>query len=278
MGGGGFGFTFDPSSFFLGIIDSLIAVINAIISALVFLFNLLVVVVNFLYAALVTIATALVNAVKLIARGFIHVISDIIHGRFLHLFQDYLDLKAKITAWLQPILDFLKKVKALFDKYVLAPLLRTINLIQKIRQFLVIFRILGFKWAAKLDNQLAALEQRLVRNTLVLQSWLNFAISILSLVIDPSLILRRNFLLASLLSFLGAVKRVVFFGWSRSPTPDEAKQMQQSRQLLAPKSQLLVAGVVKNPQYDPAVQTMLDNMDAAVADYKRTGSYSPQGA
>jgi hypothetical protein len=90
--------------------------------------------------------------------------------------------------------------------------------------------------------------------------------------------MRKNFLLASQLSVLGAVKRVVFFGWNRTPTADETKQMQEGRQLLAPKTQLLVSGAVKSPHYNPAVQAMLQNMDAAIADYKQTGSYSPQGA
>jgi len=278
MGDGGLGGGFDPGQFFGGIIDSLVGIINAIIAALVFLFNLLVAVFQFLYAALVAIANALVTGIKLIARGFAHVISDIVHGRFLHLFQDYLDLKAKLTAWLAPVLRILHRIKAIFDKFVLAPLLRYINLIQQMRKFLVVFRILGFKWAKKLDAQLADMERRVVQNVLVLESWINFAISAVSLIMDPSLIMRKNFLLASLLSFLGAVKRVVFFGWNRTPTADETKQMQQGRQLLAPKTQLLVSGPVKGAQYDPAVQAMLRNMDAAIVDYKQTGSYSPQGA
>lgn len=267
MGDGGFFGGYDPGQFFGGIIDSLVGIINAIIAALVFLFNLLVAVFQFLYAALVAIAQALVTGIKLIARGFAHVISDIVHGRFLHLFQDYLDLKAKLTAWLAPVLRLLHRIKAIFDKFVLAPLLRYINLIQQMRKFLVVFRILGFKWAKKLDAQLADMERRVVQNVLVLESWINFAISAVSLIMDPSLIMRKNFLLASLLSFLGAVKRVVFFGANRTPSSDETKQAHQDNAALAPQTHLLESGFGHGAVYYPTVQRILPCLDAAVSYY-----------
>lgn len=272
MGDGGLGGGFDPSQFFGGIIDSLVGIINAIIAALVFLFNLLVAVFQFLYAALVAIAQALVTGIKLIARGFAHVISDIVHGRFLHLFQDYLDLKAKLTAWLAPVLRLLHRIKAIFDKFVLAPLLRYINLIQQMRKFLVVFRILGFKWAKKLDAQLADMERRVVQNVLVLESWINFAISAVSLIMDPSLIMRKNFLLASLLSFLGAVKRVVFFGANRTPTADETKQAQQNKAALSQTTHLIQSGFGKTAVYYPTVQTISDRMNGMLANYASKGT------
>jgi hypothetical protein len=267
VGDGPLGGGFDAGAFFSGIVDSIVGIINSIIAALVFLFNLLAAAFQFLYSALVAIANAVVTAVKVIARGFIHVLSDIVHGRFLHLFQDYLDLKAKITAWLAPVLRILARIRALFNQFVLAPLLRFINLIQHIRQFLTVFRLLGFKWAKRLDNSLVKLEQKVVTNTLVLQAWVNLAISVLDLIVDPSLIFRKNFLLASLLSFLGAVKRVVFFGANRTPSTDEIKQAHQDNAALAPQTHLLEHGFGAGAQYYPTVASMLPNMDAALAYY-----------
>jgi len=272
MGDGPLGGGFDPGQFFGGIIDSLVGIINAIIAALVFLFNLLVAVFQFLYAALVAIAQALVTGIKLIARGFAHVISDIVHGRFLHLFQDYLDLKAKLTAWLAPVLRILHRIKAIFDKFVLAPLMRYINLIQQMRKFLVVFRILGFKWAKKLDAQLADMERRVVQNVLVLESWINFAISAVSLIVDQSLIMRKNFLLASLLSFLGAVKRVVFFGANRTPSSDETKQSQQDKAALSPTTHLIQSGFGSTAVYYPTVARMNERMDQMLANYASKGT------
>lgn len=258
---------FNPSSFFSGVIASIVAAIDAIVAALNYMWKILVAAINYAWNALLAVAKVVAAGVKLIARGFIHVLNDIVHGRFLHLFKDYLDLKAKITAWLAPVLRVLQRIRQIYQQLVLAPLLRFINLIQHIRQFLVVFRLLGFKWAKRLDNSLTNIEQKVVKNTLVLQAWINLAISVLDLAIDPSLILRKNFLLASLLSFLGAVKRVVFFGANRTPSTDEIKQSRQDTAALAPQTHLLEAGFGEHAQYYPTVASMLPNMDAALHYY-----------
>jgi hypothetical protein len=259
---------FDPGSFFGGVIATIVQAINAIIAALVYLWQLLILVFQFLYNALVAIVNALIKVVQIVVRGFVHFFTTILPNFLQRLYQDYLDLKAKITAWLSPVLRILLRIRQLFQQYVLAPLLRTINLIQHIRQFLVIFRLLGFKWAARLDNYLTKIEQKLIQNTLVLQSWINLAISVLDLIIDPSMILRGNFLLASLLAFLGAVKRVVFFGANRTPSTDETKQAQQDSGSLSKGSNLLVSGFGSDATYSPTATRMLPCIDSAIAYYQ----------
>lgn len=272
-GDGGSGFSFDPGAFFGGIIDTIIAVINAIINALVYLFNLLVAAFQFLYTALVAVANVLVKGVKLIARGLIHVIKDIFQGHFVHLYEDYLKLKAKLAEIFAPVLRILKKIRAIYNQFVLKPLLNMIRLIQQIRQFLVIFRILGFKWAAKLDALLVKQEQRLIKNVLVIQAWINFAISVIDLMVDPSLILRKNFLLASLLSYLGAIKRVVFFGSNRTQSTDEAKTSKQDRESLAPKTALLQSGFADTAQYHPTLAGINTTMNGMQAKYAQAGTF-----
>jgi hypothetical protein len=267
MGDGGIFGGFDPGSFFGGVIATLVQAINAIIAALQFLWQLLVLVFQFLYNALVAIVNALIKVVQIVVRGFIHFFTTILPNFLKRLYQDYIDLKAKITAWLQPVLRILLRIRQLFQQYVLAPLLRTINLIQHLRQFLVIFRLLGFKWAARLDNYLSKLEQQLVQNVLVIQAWINLAISVLDLIIDPSMILRKNFLLASLLSFLGAVKRVFFFGANRTPSTDEKAQAHQDSGSLSKGSNLLVSGFGSGATYSPTVERILPCLDSAIAYY-----------
>jgi len=268
MGDGGIFGGFDPGSFFGGVIATLVDAINAIISALVYLFNLLIAVFQFLYNALVAIVNALIRAVQIVVRGFIHFFTTILPNFLKRLYQDYVDLKAKITAWLQPVLRILMRIRQLFQQYVLAPLLRTINLIQHLRQFLVIFRLLGFKWAARLDTYLTNIEQKLVQNVLVIQAWINLAISVLDLIIDPSMILRKNFLLASLLSFLGAVKRVFFFGANRTPSTDETAQAKQDSGSLSKGSNLLVSGFGSTATYSPTANRVLPGIDGAIAYYE----------
>lgn len=270
----GGGFTFDPGSFFGGIINTIIDVINAIISALVYVFNLLLALADYLYRAIVAVANVLVNAVKVVARGFAHVISDIIHGRFVHLFQDFIDLKNKLVQWLAPVLRILARLRQLYNQYILKPLLAYINLIQHIRQFLVVFRLLGFKWAKTLDAKLTKIEQQAITNTLVLQSYLNLAISVLDLVVDPSLIFRSNILLASMLSALGAIKRVVFFGFGRSISTDEKKDIDHSNHLLDKGYSLVTGNRSSGYTFDPVVTDTTKQADAIIADYQARGSFA----
>jgi hypothetical protein len=268
----GSGFTFDPSVFFGAIIDTIVAVINAIIAALVYLYNLLLTIANYLYRALVAVANFLVNVTKLVVRGLVHIISDFIHGRFVHLFQDFIDLKNKLTQWLAPVLRILQTLRRIFNVYVLQPTLRMINLIQRMRQFLVVFRLLGFKWAARLDNYLTKVEQKIITNTLVLQAYLNLAISVLDLIVDPSLILRKNVLLASLVAALGVIKRVVFFGANRTLSTDEKKTQAQETQALAPHTQLLQSGFADSAVYYPTVTNINTTMNGMLANYAAKGT------
>jgi len=112
---GDFGGGFNSGDFFSGVIASIEGAISAIVAALNYMWKVLVEAINFAWNALLAVAKVLGHAVKLIARGFVHVLSDIVHGRFLHLFQDYLDLKAKLTAWLGPVLRILMRIRQLFQ-------------------------------------------------------------------------------------------------------------------------------------------------------------------
>lgn len=271
---GDFGGGFNTGDFFSGILASIVSVVNAIVAALNYMWKVLVEAINFAWNALLAVAKVLVNAVKLIARGFVHVLSDIVHGRFLHLFQDYLDLKAKLTQWLAPVLRILMRIRQLFNQFVLAPLLRFINMIQHLRQFLVVFRLLGFKWAKRLDDSLVKLEQKVVTNTLVLQAWVNLAITAIDLMIDPSLIFRRNFLAASLLSFLGAVKRVVFFGHNRLLSADEKHEVDQAAHLFDKHTELVHGNAQTGFVYHPFVNEAIAGIDAEIAQYQAKGSFA----
>src|SRR6266581_4477981 len=66
---------------------------NAILTIIVAILNAIIAVLNFIIAVIGAIVHFLVKASLLFVRGVKHVISDIVHGRFLHLYQDYLRLK-----------------------------------------------------------------------------------------------------------------------------------------------------------------------------------------
>lgn len=258
---------FDPGSFFSGVIGSILDVIGDIINALNFLWDVDVALFDFFLTALTEQAQIQITLIGLVLRSLLNLIQDLFKLRFAQLLKDIADLKKKVTAWIDALIQLMHKLRDLFNKYVLEPMLRTIALIQKIRQFLVIFRLLGFKWAIKLDNLLLSAEQRLVTNVLTLQAYINLALSVLNLIVDPLLILKQNFLLASMLAFLGAVKRVFFFGANRTPSAAETMQAQQDSGALSKGTNLLQSGFGSSAVYYPTVNRILPSMDDAIAYY-----------
>ncbi len=201
---------FDPLAFFDGVAALFDSVIAAIQSAVVFLYNLLVNVVLFLWSVIQAIAIFLVRAVVLIARGFVHVISDIVHGRFAHLLQDYLKLKDLLRRWLAPIIRIIDRLRNIYRLYVLKPLLAYLNLIQRLRMVLSIFRVFHLKFAQRLDNKLLELEAKTIRNTLRIWQELNIASSVLQLILDPSLLFRRARLTGSILLAINNLLHALF--------------------------------------------------------------------
>lgn len=122
---------------------------------------------------------------------------------------------------LDPILKWLVKLRHWYDTHILKVLMKQIQMIQKVRQFLVLLRIFHVKWAQKLDDLLASMQGKITYSIEVVRGTLNQIISWIALVTDPSMIIRRNTLGAWLLSHLGGLKRIVGYGDGRPITSAE---------------------------------------------------------
>src|SRR6266571_1993965 len=170
---------------------------NAILTIIVAILNAIIAVLNFIIAVIGAIVHFLVKASLLFVRGVKHVISDIVHGRFLHLYQDYLRLKAAIRKWIDDHLGWLLRLRAAFDRWFKNTIVPILNLIQRLRAVLAVFRIFHLKFADKLDRLLGRLESKIIRNTLKLRAKLNEIVTIIDLVLDPGLLINNNVLLAS---------------------------------------------------------------------------------
>ncbi len=191
--------------------------------------------------ALPKIIASILSLGSLVGRGFrffvkavTHVLSDIVHGRFVHLWEDYLRLKEKLRRFFEPVLRILRRIRQIFDQFFKQFIAPVLNLLQQIRGILVVFRIFHLKFAEALDRKIVQLEGKIIRNTLILRSRINELITLISIIADPQLLLRRNVLAASLLKYLGAVKRVIAFGHNRALTPEEEKQQKQEKELVRP--------------------------------------------
>jgi hypothetical protein len=93
--------------------------------------------------------------------------------------------------------------------------------IQMVRRFLGILRIFHVKWAAKIDSTLADLQNRIEQSISIVRGTLNQIVNTLALMLDPTLVLTRNLLGASLLTHLAAIKRIFAYGYHGPLTASE---------------------------------------------------------
>lgn len=139
----------------------------------------------------------------------------------------------KLRDWLKrtigPIIKRLQKIKKWYDEHILKQQLRMLKMIQTIRFFLGILRLFHVKWAAKLDQSLADLQNRIVETINVVRGTLNQIINTLAIAFDPTMLITSNVLAASLLGNLGAVKRIFAFGGNRIITASEQLTMDFNR-------------------------------------------------
>jgi hypothetical protein len=205
---------------------------NAILSLIIAILNALIAVLNFILTLIAAVINFLVKAFGVVVRGIRHVISDIVHGRFVHLYKDYLELKAKLRKWVEDHLGWLLKLRKQFDDWYRNTIIPILNLIQRLRAILAVFRIFHLKFAEKLDELLGRLEAKIIKNTLALRGKLNEVVSIIDLVLDPGLLIRQNVLLGSATRAIRGLFNALGLGWGRKLTTKEAAAEAQRKALL----------------------------------------------
>lgn len=111
----------------------------------------------------------------------------------------YSKLRDLLTKIFAPVLRYLHQLRVIYDQYFNRFVKPLLNLLHKVRQFLQIFRLLGFKWAARLDADIARIENKIVAAYSTLRAYLNIATTWIQLIVDPTGILRRNPLFAAII-------------------------------------------------------------------------------
>jgi hypothetical protein len=195
------------------------------------------------YAGLSAVNDALGKAAKVISRGFQHVIEDLIHLKFLHLFQDIIALLHRIKLALAPLLAWLRKLQAMQRQLQLHQLKVIIDTIQKVRAFLAVLKFFHVKWATKLDNWLAGVEGRLISRELNIAQKTNEILDWVNLVADPTGLFRFAPAAMSLGRMFDSLLRIITgFGvdhWfvdhsaNASPLPPQSSYPAFYRQLTA---------------------------------------------
>jgi hypothetical protein len=138
------------------------------------------------------------------------------------------DIISRLRKWLKPLIDWIKLERALllqnWNQYI-KPLL---NFIQHLRQALVLFRLLGFKWAKSLDQYLVNLENKINagflgawKNLNILASWINW-------ITDPLGLWSSNVWFGALGQSLSAIWAMV---WGAPQSGLGAQQLAADQQL-----------------------------------------------
>jgi hypothetical protein len=161
------------------------------------------------------------NVGKFFARSWTDFLKPAIRG----LFNNVIKLFDRLHRLLAPLLKWIQKIRKWYDTHILPILLKEIQMIQRVRQFLAVLRILHVKWAQILDDKLSAVQSKITTSIEFIRGYLNLIISWIALITDPSMIIRRNTLGAWLLSHLGGLKRIVGYGGNRPVTSAEQAQM-----------------------------------------------------
>jgi len=95
------------------------------------------------------------------------------------------DFYTKVRAFLQPYVDFLKKVQAIYDHYWNEFVKPVLDAISRVRKALGIFKYFGLQWASTLDGWLADIQQQIIKNTLWIQQQLTTIIGWVNSIGDP---------------------------------------------------------------------------------------------
>jgi len=216
--------------FFAALGDALFNGITAAIQLIQEVVRYLLFLVTVIYQVLVAVVQFLEKAFGILLRAVKHILSDIIHGRFLHLYEDYLRLKARLKKWFEDHLGWLLRLRKAFDDWYRHTIIPILNMIQRIRAILAIFRIFHLKFAQKLDDLLGALEAKIIKNTLALRGKVNEIVSILELVLDPGLLIRDNVFLASAARALRGLFNALGLGFGRALTSAEEARQKRVRE------------------------------------------------
>jgi len=153
-----------------------------------------------------------------------HLWNDVIKNVLRKILALYAKLRSLLAPIFAKVLAWLQRARQILD-YIFRRFIRPyLQMIQRVRQFLQIFRLLGFKWAARLDARLAAIEAKIISVFLTVRQPLNQIISFVGLIADPLGILRRNPVIGMLLRNAPEIKNAIDRATAHPQTQAEVDQ------------------------------------------------------
>lgn len=225
---------------------------------------------TFLYNALGFLSRFIEKLISILVRGITHIISDILHGHLLQALKDIQKLFHDLHDLFKPILDFIDKLRGWYYKYIYPWVKLVENILSFIRVVLSAFRLLGAKWAAKLDADIAKIQgwisqlnQGVVGTLNSISTWMNFAL-------DPFGIIRKDFFSATSFANLGTIRHALTFGNNRYLTASEAANTDGDRSMIAGGAAVLTRNADGSVTYSDASQRVNAGYETAWKEYGGT--------
>lgn len=179
--GGGFGFG-DLLGFLL---SGLVDIINAILQFLQALVSAIANALNFLFSGEQDIFGFSFKSLGEVWQGLKKLTDAIFRNVVLVMLTKLYNLYQKISAWVKKLKAWLDKLHALMQKYQMMYFRRIIQIIQRARKILTIFRFFHLKFAQKLDNWLATIEGKITHYLILVAQKENEVIAWVNFIVDP---------------------------------------------------------------------------------------------
>lgn len=185
MPNGDGGGSFDFGSFFDGLFQFLADAINAIIQFLNDLVSAIVQALNFLLSSDQGIFGFSFASLSEVWNGLKKLTDAIFKNIVLAALTKLYDLYKKLKAWATKLKAWLDRLHALMQKYQMMYFRKIIQIIQRARKILTIFRFFHLKFAQKLDNWLATIEGKITHYLLLVAQKENEVIAWVDFIVDP---------------------------------------------------------------------------------------------
>lgn len=261
FGGGDFGGGFDPWSLgFAAIIDAIIGALNYVWQWLLYFINVLWGWIKGIWKWLKGLPAHIKNW-----------LSDFWHNHLYPFLQSVYYIVDGIIRSIRELAhrlnNIILRIRKWYHDHIFKIQKAIIAVLQSIRVGLALLRLLHVKWAAKLDADLAKIQGYVTLSITDVLRALNTISSYLGLIVDPAMILRKDFFGASLFASLKDLKRSVFFG-SNAPLSAAQQQAKADRvALLDPNVPWTRKRSGAPEAVQPTIAAMFTNADKAAHDY-----------
>lgn len=216
--------------------------LGIVLDLLIIVFEVLRAAVVFVWNALVAFAVWAVGVFRTVA-NFLRLLWDkFLAAPILKLAELLRRLRLIVERILAPVMRIILWVRRLLDEIFFRYVVPILNVIQTMRRVLLLFRLLGLKWAEKLDQRLLRLEVKISELFLEVRRYLNQVFNTLSLILDPDLLLTRTIFLGSAGKFVRELFALIL--GSRLGSVDPVDSMDLKRRHAPP----------SGPQIDAAMQ------------------------